>query len=126
MYETITTNIMVENVKESIEYYKTMLGFDILLTVPENVDTFDFAIMKKDSISIMFQSKKSLIEEYETLEVEQIKPTFTLFITVKDVEQVYNELKSKVKIAKELHKTFYGKDEFAIFDNNGNILTISC
>ena len=32
----------------------------------------------------------------------------------------------KVEIAKELHKTFYGKDEFAIFDNNKNILTISC
>lgn len=126
MYETITTNIMVNNVKESIEYYKTILEFDIVLTVPENADTLDFAIMKKDSISIMFQSKKSLMEEYETLQVDQIKPTFTLFITVKDVEKLYNQLKSKTKIAKELHKTFYGKDEFAIFDNNGNILTISC
>lgn len=29
-------------------------------------------------------------------------------------------------MAKDLHKTFYGKDEFAVFDNNGNILTISC
>lgn len=126
MYETITTNIMVNNVKESIEYYKTILEFDIVLTVPENADTLDFAIIKKDSISIMFQSKKSLMEEYETLQVDQIKPTFTLFITVKDVEKLYNQLKSKTKIAKELHKTFYGKDEFAIFDNNGNILTISC
>ncbi len=74
----------------------------------------------------MFQEKQSLIEEYPTLKVEEIKPTFTLFITVKDVVSLYNELKDKVSLAKDLHKTFYGKDEFAIFDNNGNILTISC
>lgn len=60
------------------------------------------------------------------LDNEIIVPTFTLFITVDDILAVYNELKYRVKIAKELHKTFYGKDEFAIFDNNGNILTISC
>ncbi len=40
--------------------------------------------------------------------------------------KLYGELRGKVKIAKELHKTFYGKDEFIIFNNNGNILTISC
>lgn len=126
MYETITPNIMVENVKETIEYYKNILGFEVLITVPEEGEELNFAIIKKDSISIMFQSRKSLIEEYETLEIEKIKPTFTLFITVKDVQSLYDELKNKVKIAKELHKTFYGKDEFAIFDNNNNILTISC
>ena len=126
MYETITANIMVENVKETIEYYKNMLGFEVILTVPEQGEKFDFAIIKKDSISLMFQEKNSLIEEYPTLATDSIKPSFTLFITVKDVEALYNELKDKVQIAKEIHKTFYGKDEFAMFDNNGNILTISC
>lgn len=126
MYETITPNIMVENVKESIEYYKNILGFEVLITVPEEGANLNFAIIKKDNISIMLQSKTSLVEEYETLKIDEIKPTFTLYITVKDVQSLYNELKDKVKIAKELHKTFYGKDEFAIFDNNNNILTISC
>ena len=74
----------------------------------------------------MIQEQDNLISEYPTLKTEKIVPTFTLFITVHNVLEVYNDLKDKVKIAKELHKTFYGKDEFAIFDNNGNILTISC
>ena len=82
--------------------------------------------MSKDNISIMFQEQESLIEEYPTLKTKDIIPTFTLFITVKNVAQLYGELKDKVKIAAEIHKTFYGKDEFAIFDNNGNILTIAC
>ncbi len=126
MYQTITTNIMVKNVKETIKFYEEKLGFQKIVSVPEEGEILNFAILHKDKISIMLQEQKNLIEEYSTLKTDEIVPTFTLFITVDDVVTIYNELKDKVKIAKELHKTFYGKDEFAIFDNNENILTISC
>ena len=125
MYESITTNIMVKNVKETIEFYENKLEFKKILSVPENGDVLDFAIISKDKISIMFQEQANLIEEYPTLKNDDIIPTFTLFIKVQNVVNLYEELKDKVKIVKELHKTFYGQDEFAIFDNNGNILTIS-
>ena len=126
MYETITTNIMVKNVKETIKFYEEKMGFQKILSVPEEGEILNFAILNKDKISIMIQEQQNLIEEYSTLKTDEIVPTFTLFITVDDVLKVYNELKDRVKIAKELHKTFYGKDEFAIFDNNGNVLTIAC
>lgn len=126
MYETITTNIMVKDVKETIKFYEEKLGFQKLLSVPEEGDVLNFAILNKDKISIMFQEQENLMNEYPTLLTEKIVPTFTLFITVDNVTQMYDELKDKVEIARDLHKTFYGKDEFAIFDNNGNILTISC
>ncbi len=125
MYESITTNIMVKSVEDTLDFYINKLGFVKVLNVPMEGDVFDFAIVKKDNITIMFQEQNNLEEEYPTLKVDEIKPTFTLFITVKNVNDVYLELKDKVDIAKDLHKTFYGKDEFAIFDNNGNILTIS-
>ena len=126
MYETITTNIMVKNVKETIQFYEEKLGFKKVLSVPEEGEILNFAILVKDKISIMLQEQTNLLEEYPTLKTGEIIPTFTLFITVDNVEEMYYNLKEKVKIAKELHKTFYGKDEFAIFDNNANILTISC
>lgn len=126
MYETITTNIMVKDVKETINFYEEKLGFQKVLSVPEEGEVLNFAILNKDKISIMLQEQKNLINEYSTLQTERIVPTFTLFITVDNVMEMYDKLKNKVEIAKELHKTFYGKDEFAIFDNNGNILTISC
>ena len=126
MYQSITTNIMVKNVKETIKFYEEKLGFQKVLSIPEEGEILNFAIIAKDNITIMFQEQNNLTEEYPTLKVENIKPTFTLFITVEDVQKLYEDLKDKVEIAKELHKTFYGKDEFAIFDNNKNILTISC
>ncbi len=126
MYETVTTNIMVKNVKETIAFYENVLGFQKVLSVPDDGEVLNFAILAKDKISIMLQEQQNLIEEYPTLSTDEIKPTFTLFITVSDISALYNELKDKAQMAKDLHKTFYGKDEFAVFDNNGNILTISC
>jgi len=126
MYETITTNIMVKNVAETIQFYEEKLGFTTVLTVPEEGAELAFAIISNDQISIMLQEQNNLLNEYPTLKTGDIIPTFTLFITVQDVKQLYEELKDKVTIAKAIHKTFYGKDEFAVFDNNGNILTISC
>lgn len=125
MYENITINIMVESVSDTIKFYKETLGFDVELTVPEEGEILNFAIIKKDSISIMIESKEALVEEYQVLDTKEIKPMFTLFINVNDVEMLYSELKDKVTIAKDIHKTFYGKLEFAIFDNNKNILTFS-
>jgi len=126
MYETITTNIMVKDVKETIRFYEEKLQFKTILTVPNEGEILNFAIINKDNISIMLQEQNNLLEEYPTLKNNEIVPTFTLFITVKDVNKLYQELKGKVKMASDIHKTFYGKDEFAIFDNNGNVLTISC
>lgn len=126
MYESITINLMVKNVKETIQFYEEKLGFQKFLSVPEEGEILNFAILGRDSISIMLQEKENLIEEYPTLKTNEIIPTFTLFITVQNVIKLYDELKDKVVIAKDLHKTFYEKDEFAIFDNNQNILTISC
>ena len=123
MYKTITTNIMVDSVKESMEFYEKKLGFTPVVTVPNESEDFNFAIIV--DISIMFQSKESLEEEYPSLQTDLIKPAFTLFITVDDVKELYEELKGNVEVVKELHQTFYGKDEFAVFDNNHNILTIS-
>ena len=115
---------MVENVAETIKFYEEKLGFKKILSVPEEGTILNFAIVGKDNITIMFQEQQNLMEEYPSLKIEKIKPTFTLFITVQNVLELCEKLKGEVEFAKELHQTFYGKDEFAIFDNNRNILTI--
>ena len=85
MYETITTNIMVKNVKETIKFYEEKLGFKKVLSVPEEGEILNFAILNKDEISIMLQEQENLISEYPTLKTDKIVQTFKLFITFNDV-----------------------------------------
>jgi uncharacterized glyoxalase superfamily protein PhnB len=97
MYESVTVNIMVENVCETINFYQRLLGFEKIITVPDEGKELEFALLKKDSMQIMFQSKESITQEYPSLETNEIKPMFTLYIMVTEIEKLYNELKETLK-----------------------------
>lgn len=125
MFKSLMINMMTESVEETIAFYTEKLSFTVVQKVETEEGKVNFAILSKDDCILSFQEKNNLIEEYNTLETTVIKPTFTLFFQVNNMDEIYKELQSKVKMASELHTTFYGTKEFAFFDNNGNILTIA-
>lgn len=115
---------MVEDVTKSIEFYKNILGFELMMTVPEE-GQFDFAILQSGNIEIMLQSNKSLIDEIPSLKGRAIGGTFTLYIETEGVTGLYEKIKDMVTVVQDMHDTFYGTKEFAIEDINGYILAFS-
>lgn len=124
MYKNITPNLMVENVEETIQFYEG-IGFAAAATVPKEGGGLQFAILVKDNLTLMFQERENLISEYPILKTEKTQPSITLYIIVDDVNKYYDEIKHQYELQCELHKTFYGANEFAIKDNNGYILTFT-
>lgn len=135
MYMKLTTNMMVENVNGTIDFYGDVLGFEFvmgvsengqeILTTGKNNQPLGFALMKCGNVEMMFQAKKSMVEEIPEFSGMQIGGSLTFYIDVEDVMQLYAKLKDKVTIIKDLHTTFYGKREFYIRDCNGYILTLA-
>lgn len=115
---------MVSDVAKTIEYYKNVLDFNVIESVPGE-DKIVFAIVQANNIILMFQDEQSLKSEYPQLEACSIKAGLTLYIHVDDILSLYEKLKEKACIAKELHTTFYGSQDFAIEDCNHYILTFS-
>jgi uncharacterized glyoxalase superfamily protein PhnB len=124
MYKSITPNLMVENVAETIAFYEK-LGFAATATVPNESGGLQFAILVKDNLMLMFQERKSLMAEYPVLKTDKTQPSISLYIIVDNVQRYYDNMKSKYELQADLHKTFYGANEFAIKDNNGYILTFT-
>ena len=135
MYKKLTTNMMVEDINRTVDFYSDVLGFEFVMGVPEDsqeiVTTMQkgqalgFAIMKCGDIEMMFQAKKSLTEEIPEFSAMEIGGSLTFYIDVEDVMGLYAELKDKVTIIKDMQTTFYGKQEFYIRDCNGYILTFA-
>lgn len=120
--EELTPNLMVDDVNETIEYYQKHLGFELVMTVPEE-GKFFWAMLQCGKISLMFQEKQSILAEYPML-----KPAaggLTFYIKVKDVTSLFAKVKGKVNIVSDLHKTFYGAEEFALQDPNGFVLNFA-
>jgi uncharacterized glyoxalase superfamily protein PhnB len=123
-YKDLMPNLMVKDVNKTVDFYKNVLEFNILQTVPESGD-FVFAIVNANGVLISFQEEKSIKDEYSQLNSFAQGGGITLYIHVTDVNELFEKIKNKSKIAKELHKTFYGSTDFAIEDCNGHILTFS-
>ncbi len=116
---------MVNDVEETIEYYTDVLGFTLLMTVPET-GKLDWAMVKRNEVVIMFQSTKSLKEGVPRLQGEKPGGGLTFYIKVDRVTEIHEEFfNNEVEIISELDSTFYNTIEFSVIDNNGYILTFS-
>lgn len=135
MYKKLTTNMMVEDVSRTVDFYSDVLGFEFVMGMPENSQevvttrqkgqALGFAIARCDNIEMMFQARRSLIEEVPEFGSMGIGGSLTFYIEVEDIKGLYAKLKDKVRIVKDMRTTFYGKQEFYIRDCNGYILTFA-
>jgi uncharacterized glyoxalase superfamily protein PhnB len=122
--KNVTTNLIVESVNESLEFYETTLGFTKLLSVPDEGE-LDFAIINHGTINLMLQSKKSFNEENPVFKDRATGGTFTLYFNVDDIHALYHKIVPKTELLVDLHDTFYGTAEFTVKELNGYVLTFA-
>lgn len=120
----LTPNLMVEDVNRSLAFYQDVLGFETLATVPEE-GQFQWAMMKRGNVEIMFQAQASLSGEIPLFEGATIGASLTLYIEVDGIADLYATVQGKAPIAQEMHETFYHAKEFAIQDCNGYVLAFA-
>ncbi|TVX97722.1 VOC family protein [Cohnella terricola] len=124
--QSIIANLKVNNVKETLAFYKDVLGFEVIDTVPEyEQPVLNWGLVKNGGAQLMLQEKANLEEEYPVLKSDSGAGCLTLFIKVNDLEGLFAQVKDKAQVIKSINKTFYGTKEFAIVDNNGFVLTFA-
>ncbi|WP_255495261.1 VOC family protein [Dysgonomonas sp. 521] len=124
-YQTLSPNIGVKSVNETVQFYTETLGFNLIMSVPALTGSLQWAMVANGGTTFMFQEMDNLTEEYPQLAGRPALGIMTFYVKMKGMQTLYEKLLGTGSIAKEMHKTFYGADEFAIFDNNGHILTIT-
>jgi uncharacterized glyoxalase superfamily protein PhnB len=125
MYKSMTANLMVESVDDSVAFYQNIVGFSVVASVPDGNGKLQFAILSKDNFMLMMQEKGNLTKEYPILNTDTVHPSVTLYIMVDNFDELYHELKNCHEILCDVHTTFYGSKEFAIADNSGYVLTFT-
>lgn len=125
--KSLSPNIMVKNVQQTVDFYHDLLDFTLVTSVPSDKGdpSLQWAMVQNQGVTLMFQEETNLKEEYPALKTHAIGGGFTLYLTVTNVNDLYERAKKVATIIKEPHKTFYGATEFAIQDNNGCILTLA-
>jgi len=128
----LNPNLMVRDVRETVEFYVNNLGFTLVMAVPESQDGIlteipkdkkaVYAMIKNRNVEIMFQAEASLKEDVPVFANIPIGASICLYIEMENVDGFYRGIKDKVKVVKELFTTWYGMKEFYISDNNGYVI----
>lgn len=134
-FKKLTPNLMVENVAQSVVFYRDLLGFELLMAVrderpfdglPAAGDKpLDWAMVQRDQVAFMFQQRDSLSEEMPLLAGREIGASLTLYIELDGVDALYASLQGKADIVKPPQTTFYGRRELYLRDCNGYILALT-
>lgn len=112
---------MVEDIEETVEWYEEELDADLVATLPPDDGEPWWAQVVVDSITLMFQTRDSLVDEFPEMEGESGPGTATFYIDVSDIKYLYDKLDEDI-LVQELSQNEYGRNQFAIQDCNGYIL----
>ena len=120
----LTPNLIVSNVDRSIAFYRDVLGFSVMMTVPD-VAPYAFAGVSCGAVEIFLNSPEAAYEEYPAFKKLQLGGTLTLFIEVTEVEEAYARLAPQVRVVLPFETKWYGMKEFAFLDPDGYVITFA-
>ena len=118
----ISPTLAVRNMKQTIEFYKNSLGFDVGLTFPD-ADNPEYADVSKDGMYLMFIPAENVgIGSGEKLGIG-----VDIYMQINgDIDEYYNELKGRgANIVVDVKDEPYGIRDFTIEDINGYKLTFN-
>ena len=111
-FKKLIPMLWTDKLNESLEFYTGILGF----TQGERRDDWGWAAVYRDDIEIM------LAVPNEHIPFERSIFTGTFYIYTDQVDELWEDIKEKVKVLYPIDDFEYGMREFAIYDNNGYML----
>lgn len=121
----VTPNLIVADIDSSTAFYRDVLGFSVVTTVPDAAP-FAFVWLKRDDVSVFLNSREGV--EPADLAARPVGGTNTLFITVEaaspaeGVDAMFAAVDGRARIVMPLKTQFYGMREFGLEDPDGYIV----
>jgi len=121
---SVTPDLMVEDIEATVEWYERVLDGEVVATLPTDAETdYFWAQVMIDDVPLMFQERGSLEEKLPVFEGTSIGGSVALYVDVEDAQQRHDDLEaSGVEIVKSPHETAFGWKQFAATDCNGYVL----
>ena len=112
-FQSLTPNLIVSDIDGSAAFYREVLGFEQITTVPEQ-PPYVFVWLKHGAVDVF-------------LNVPQDAPpsagTNSMYIKLEGIEALAAKVeKAGVKPAIAMHTEFYGMTEFALYDPDGYLI----
>jgi len=125
--QDVTPNLIVADIERSTAFYRDVLGFSIVTTVPESAP-FVFVWLQRDNVHVFLNAKNAVAEELPEFASRPIGGTNSLYMLIEaesvdaGVDALFREVEQQAKVVMPLKTQFYGLREFGIEDPDGYLI----
>jgi uncharacterized glyoxalase superfamily protein PhnB len=126
-FTDVTPNLIVSDIDRSLAFYRDVLGFSVVATVPEAAP-FVFAWMQRDEVKVFLNTVGPVEEELPELAARPIGGTATIYMAIEadspaeGIDALFDSVKSKARVIMPPKDQFYGMREFGIEDPDGYVI----
>ena len=126
-FADVTPNLIVSDIDRSLRFYRDVLGFSVVTTVPDAAP-FVFVWLQRDNIHVFLNAREGVSEDLPVLASRAIGGTNTLFMVLESdsaetgVDALFAEVSGKASVVMPLKTQFYGMREFGIEDPDGYVI----
>ena len=123
----VTPNLIVADVDRSTAFYRDVLGFSVVSTVPE-APPYAFVWLQRDSVHVFLNSVASVQQEHPEWASQPIGGTASLYMLVEapspdtGIDAIFASVQGRATVAMPLKDQFYGMREFGIEDPDGYLI----
>lgn len=123
----VVPNLVVSDIERSTAFYRDLLGFSIVQTVPD-AGPFVFVWLRRDEVSVFLNASSSVREEHPSLADGAAGRTNTMFFTMEaeeaasGIDALFERVKGRAPVFMPLKDQFYGMREFGIEDPDGHVM----
>ena len=125
-FADVTPNLVVANLDRSLAFYRDVLGFTVVTTVPEQAspgtgEPLVFAWMQRDTVNVFLNSESAA-------KMKASAGSGMLFITLEaadiasGVDALFAAVRDRAPVEMPLTDQFYGMREFTITDPDGYVV----
>lgn len=128
--QDVTPNLVVADIERSSVFYRDVLGFSVVTTVPD-APPFVFVWVKRDDVNVFLNAQSGLGEDLPELARRAIGGTNTLFMTIEaesaaaGIDALFGTTEGRAKVVMPLKNQFYGMREFGIEDPDGYVIVFA-
>lgn len=126
----VVPNLIVADIDRSAAFYRDVLGFSTVATVPPDsaAGPFVFVWLQRGDVGLFLNAAHAVDGDLPALASRPIGGTATLFITVEPddagggVDDFFRDIDGRAPVVMPLKDQFYGMREFAVTDPDGYVL----
>ena len=121
----LTPNLITHDVPRSTAFYRDVLGFRVVQTVPEEAP-FVFVWLERDGVTVFVNDAKTVMAELpDARDFVVGQAGVSLFIMVEGVDELWEAVKPRARVVMPIKDQWYGMREFAVTDPDGYVVTFA-